>query len=94
MTQGFVYILTNKNNGVLYTGATNDLIRRVYEHKHKLTKGFASRYNVDKLVYYEVWEDTFEAYSREKQIKNLLRNKKIKLIDNFNPQWRDLYDTL
>ncbi|PWB39115.1 MAG: excinuclease ABC subunit C [Parcubacteria group bacterium] len=94
MSQGFVYILTNKNNAVLYTGATNDLIRRTYEHKNRLVEGFTKRYNIDKLVYHEVLEDIFQAYQREKQIKNLLRTKKIKLINNFNPEWKDLYNTL
>ena len=65
----YVYILTNRNNSVLYTGITNDLKRRVYEHKKKLKEGFTSRYNLDKLVYYEIGNDAYSAISREKQIK-------------------------
>ncbi|PIR06385.1 MAG: excinuclease ABC subunit C [Candidatus Komeilibacteria bacterium CG11_big_fil_rev_8_21_14_0_20_36_20] len=94
MKQYFVYILTNKNNKVLYTGVTSDLIERIYQHKEKLVKGFTSRYNVDKLVYYEIFEDISEAISREKQIKNLVRRKKLELINKFNPDWKDLYNIL
>ena len=94
MKQYFVYILTNKNNKVLYTGVTSDLIERIYQHKEKLVKGFTSRYNVDKLVYYEIFEDISEAISREKQIKNLVRRKKLELINRFNPDWKDLYNIL
>ena len=94
MKQYFVYILTNKNNKVLYTGVTSDLVGRIYEHKEKLIKGFTKRYNVDKLVYYEIFEDAYEAISKEKSIKNLLRIKKIKLIEESNPQWIDLYNNL
>jgi len=92
--QGFIYILTNKYNKVLYTGATNDLIRRIYEHKNKNIKGFTYKYNLYKLVYYEVLTDIFEAYEREKQIKAGSRQNKINLINKFNPSWRDLYDEL
>jgi len=90
----FVYILTNQNNTVLYTGVTSDLIGRIWQHKEKLTKGFTNKYNVDKLVYYEIYEDAYEAISREKQIKAGSRQKKINLINEFNPQWRDLYNEL
>jgi putative endonuclease len=82
--------MTNKTNRVLYTGVTNDLKRRVYEHKEKLVEGFTKRYNVDKLVYYEVCEDIENAILREKQIKGWLRGKKIDLIESTNPEWRDL----
>lgn len=88
----FVYILTNKYNTVLYTGITNNLIRRVYEHRGKLIKGFTKLYNVNKLVYYEVFEDITEAISREKQIKGGSREKKIELIDGLNEEWKDLYE--
>jgi putative endonuclease len=88
--QYYVYIMTNKTNRVLYTGVTNDLKRRVYEHKEKLVEGFTKRYNVDKLVYYEVCEDIENAILREKQIKGWLRGKKIDLIESTNPEWRDL----
>jgi putative endonuclease len=86
--------MTNKFNTVLYTGITNNLIRRVYEHKEGLIKGFTSRYNVDKLVYYEVFEDITEAISREKQIKGGSRQRKIDLVDLFNGEWKDLYEEI
>ena len=86
--------MTNKNNTVLYTGVTNDLMRRVYEHKKGICKGFTGKYNIVKLVYYEIFEDAYNAISREKQIKGGSRSKKIELIDNFNPEWADLYNKL
>jgi putative endonuclease len=86
-----VYIITNKNNTVLYTGVTNDLKRRVYEHKEKLVKGFTSKYNLYKLVFYEVTEDIDSAISREKKIKGGSRQRKIDLINDMNPEWKDLY---
>ncbi|NQT25852.1 GIY-YIG nuclease family protein [candidate division KSB1 bacterium] len=89
-----VYILTNRHNTVLYTGVTGDLPRRVWEHKEKIVKSFTSRYNVDKLVYYEVFEDAYEAISREKQIKAGSRIKKIDLIEKMNPEWRDLWEDI
>ena len=92
--QYYVYIMTNKSNSVLYTGVTNDLIRRVYEHKNKLVEGFTKKYNVDKLVFYEVYEDINNAIAREKQIKSGSRAKKIKLIENMNTGWNDLYEEL
>jgi putative endonuclease len=88
--QYYVYIMTNKGNRVLYTGVTNDLQRRVYEHKNKLVKGFTKKYNVIKLVFYEVCNDIESAILREKQIKGWLRAKKIALIESMNPEWRDL----
>ena len=89
-----VYILTNKNRTVLYTGVTNDLRRRVSEHKSKLIPGFTKMYNVDILVYFEWFEDAPNAIAREKQIKAGSRSKKIALIDAFNNGWRDLFDSL
>ena len=86
----YVYILTNKTKTVLYTGVTNNLRRRIYEHKNKLIDGFTKRYNVDRLVYYEMTSDVKVAIKREKQIKNLLRRKKEELINTFNPNWDDL----
>ena len=88
--QYFVYILTNKTKTVLYTGVTNDLKRRVYEHKNKMVDGFTKTYNVDRLVYYEITSDIKAAIKREKQIKNLLRLKKEDLINSTNPNWDDL----
>jgi putative endonuclease len=87
-----VYIMTNKSNTVLYTGVTNDIVRRVYEHKQKLIKGFTSRYNITKLVYYEATTDINSAIAREKQIKAGSRRKKIALIESMNPDWKDLLE--
>ena len=87
-----IYIMTNKNNGVLYTGVTSNLFRRVYEHKNKLVAGFTSKYNVTKLIYYEEYETMPEAIAREKQIKGGSRQKKIDLINSKNPEWKDLYE--
>ncbi len=82
--------MTNKWNRVLYTGVTNDLIRRVQEHKEKINKGFTKRYNIDKLVYYEVAESIESAILREKQIKGGSRKDKIELVDSMNHEWKDL----
>jgi putative endonuclease len=87
----FVYIMTNQHNTVLYTGVTNNLARRVTEHREKLVPGFTSRYNVTKLLYYELFEDVNAAIAREKQIKGGSRQKKIDLIISMNGDWRDLY---
>jgi len=89
-----VYIMTNKKNTVLYTGITSNLNKRIYEHKENLVEGFTKKYNVHKLVYYEVFNDVEGAISREKQIKADSRNKKIKLISSLNPEWKDLYTEL
>ncbi|NES05443.1 MAG: GIY-YIG nuclease family protein [Okeania sp. SIO2F4] len=83
--------MTNKRNTVLYTGVTNDLIRRVYEHKSKLVEGFTKKYNINKLVYFETYEHPSEAIAREKQIKAGSRQKKINLINTINLEWKDLY---
>jgi putative endonuclease len=88
--QYYVYMMTNKNNTTLYTGVTNDLPRRVFEHKNKLAEGFTRKYNINKLVYYEIYEDIYEAITREKQIKGGSRAKKIQLIEEMNPSWNDL----
>ncbi|MBJ15640.1 MAG: excinuclease ABC subunit C [Legionellaceae bacterium] len=93
-TESYVYLLTNKHNNVLYTGVTNDLIRRVYEHKNKMTTGFTKKYNVNRLVYYEVCSEIIVAIEREKQIKGWSRKKKHTLIDEMNPQWNDLYPAI
>jgi len=86
--------MTNNRNTVLYVGVTNDLIRRVYEHKQKLADGFTRKYNVVKLVYYEVFDDIENAILREKQIKAGSRQRKVQLINGMNREWRDLYDEL
>ncbi|MBQ8283595.1 MAG: GIY-YIG nuclease family protein [Clostridia bacterium] len=88
--QYYVYILTNKSNSVLYIGMTNDLIRRLYEHKEKLIEGFTKRYNIDKLVYYETTNEVEVAIEREKQLKKWSRKKKEWLIQINNPDWLDL----
>jgi putative endonuclease len=88
----YIYILTNKNNNVLYTGVTNNVIRRVWEHKNKYIKGFTEKYNVDKLIYFEVYDFIDIAIGREKQIKGYSRIKKTELINSFNPAWKDLYN--
>ena len=92
--QFFVYIMTNKRNTVLYTGITNDLKRRVFEHKSGQGGRFTSKYKINKLVYFEVFNDPENAILREKQIKAGSRKKKIALIEEFNPAWRDLYDEI
>jgi len=86
--------MTNPKNTVLYTGVTSDLRKRIYEHKEKLVEGFTKKYNIVKLVYYEVLENSYSAVSREKQIKGGSRQKKSDLISSLNPKWDDLYDRL
>ena len=88
----YVYILANKGHSVFYTGITNVLTRRVFEHKKKLIKGFTSKYNVDKLIYFENFDFVDSAIAREKQIKGYSRAKKIVLINEFKPEWKDLYE--
>jgi putative endonuclease len=92
--QYYVYIMTNKNNRVLYTGITNDLKKRVYEHKEKFVNGFTKKYNVSRLVYYEILGDPGNAILREKKIKAGSRQKKIDLINSMNKEWSDLYREL
>ncbi len=92
--QYYVYILTNVTNRVLYTGVTNNIVRRFYEHKQRLGKGFTARYNLNKLVWYEIYEDIEQAILREKQIKAGSREKKLKLIEKDNPTFKDLYQNL
>jgi len=89
--QGYVYILTNWNKTVLYTGVTSDLVKRIWEHKEKLADGFSSRYNCKFLIYYEIFDDISEAIKREKQIKGWTRKRKEELINSMNPGWFDLY---
>ncbi len=90
MKQYCVYLLSNKNDTVIYTGVTSDLIKRIFQHKTKKYKGFTSKYNCDKLVYFEVFSDVNEAIFREKQIKAGSRKKKENLINLENPNWNDL----
>ena len=93
--QYYVYILSNANKSVIYTGVTNNLIRRVYEHKQHFDKGsFTARYNIENLVYYETSIDIESAIQREKQIKGWNRKRKNKLVESKNPGWEDLYEAL
>jgi len=87
----YVYIMTNKHNTVLYTGVTGNLGQRVYEHKNKIRDGFTAKYNVNKLVFAEYFNDVRYALEAEKQIKSWSRQKKIDLIESVNPEWKDLY---
>ena len=90
----FVYLMASGKNGTLYVGVTNDLIRRVYEHKNNLVEGFTSRYEVHQLVWFESTPSVEAAIRKEKQIKNWTRDWKIALIEENNPAWDDLYDAL
>lgn len=92
--QYYVYIMTNAKHTALYTGVTNDLKGRTWEHRERLVEGFTKKYHVDMLVYYEVCEDIISAISREKQIKAGSRQKKIDLINSMNSEWCDLYEKL
>ena len=92
--QYYVYIMTNKINTVLYTGVTSDLKKRIWEHKEKVIDGFTKNYNINKLIFFEIYNDPENAILREKQIKAGPRNKKVKLIIGINPEWKDLYDKL
>jgi len=94
MGQYFVYILASKKNGTLYIGVTSNLLKRVYEHKNNLVEGFTQKYNVHKLVYYEIYQNIHDAITREKRIKKWKRQWKIELIEQSNPNWEDLFDSL
>jgi len=89
--QPAIYIITNKKYGTLYIGVTSNLVKRVYEHKNKLVDGFIKKYNLSKLVYYELFENMKSAIIREKRLKKWNREWKLELINNFNPNWEDLY---
>jgi len=86
----YVYVITNWNNKVMYVGVTNNLERRIYEHKNKMVKGFTEKYNVSKLVYFEETQDILAAIDREKEIKRWRRQKKDQLVNSINPTWKDL----
>lgn len=94
MKQPCVYILANKQNSTLYTGVTSDLIERIWEHKNDLVKGFSQKYGVHRLVFFEQHEDMVAAITREKQIKKWNRSWKLRLIEERNPEWKDLYENL
>ena len=93
MKKSFIYIITNKNNTVLYTGVTSDIKKRIFQHKTKFYKGFSAKYNCNKLVYFETFNSIKQAIEREKQIKKYKRFKKINLIEKVNPNWNDLSNT-
>ena len=92
--QYYVYIITNKYNTTIYVGVTNNLARRIYEHKNKLVEGFSSKYYLNKLIYFECTENVESAIIREKQIKNYSRAKKELLIEKMNPNREDLYESI
>jgi putative endonuclease len=87
----YVYLLASRKQGTLYLGVTRDLVRRIYQHREKLTPGFTSRYDVRRLVWFEVYDDPINAIEREKEIKKWRRSWKIALIEKDNPEWKDLY---
>ena len=88
---GYTYILFNRKNGTLYIGVTSNLVKRIYEHKNKLADGFTKKYGVDKLGYYEIFDNIEDAILREKKLKGTSRKKKLELIEINNPEWIDLY---
>ena len=90
----YIYIITNKKDGVLYVGVTSDLIKRMWEHKEKAVSGFSQKYNLNMLVYYEIFGDINYAIKREKRLKKYKRIQKIDLISKFNPEWKDLYNSI
>jgi putative endonuclease len=90
----YIYILASKKNGTLYIGVTSNLKQRIYQHKHHNNKGFTQKYNVNLLVYFEIYSDVRDAISREKQLKWWKREWKIDLIEKINPDWKDLYETI
>ncbi len=94
MKKGYIYFLTNKNNTTLYVGVTNNLVRRIYQHKQKRVSGFTKKYNLVKLVYFETFDSIVDAIAREKQIKAGSRKKKEELIESINGEWRDLYEDI
>ncbi len=91
---GYIYILTNKNNTTLYIGVTSNLVKRIWEHKNHVVDGFSKKYQLEKLVYYEVIDNIEDAIAREKYLKGKKREYKVSLIGNMNPDWKDLYDEI
>jgi putative endonuclease len=94
MKQYYVYVLASKRNGTLYIGVTSDLVKRIYEHKQSLVDGFTKEYNIHALVYFELYKEIEEAILREKQMKKWNRKWKIRLIEEKNPEWKDLYNEI
>ena len=94
LRQPAIYILTNRRNGTLYTGVTSNLVRRIWQHRNSITGGFSNRYDLSRLVYYELCDDMLSAIAREKQIKAGSRRRKLRLIESMNPSWKDLYQDI
>jgi len=94
MRQFYVYILASRSGGAIYVGVTNDLVRRTYEHKNGLVRGFTKKYKIDRLVHFEVYDTAYQAIQREKNIKHWPRSWKTRLIGEKNDMWRDLYDEI
>ena len=94
MRQPAVYLMANRPHGTLYTGVTSNLARRIWQHKNGITKGFCAKYSLDRIVYFELFDEMYAAISREKQLKAGSRAAKIRLIESINPEWRDLYSEL
>ena len=94
MKRGYIYIVTNSTNNVLYIGLTSDLVKRIYEHKNSFIDGFTKKYSCKKLVYYEIFDNIQEAIKREKFLKGKKRDYKLALINQFNPEWVDLYNSI
>ena len=90
----YVYILASRKDGAIYVGVTNDIVRRIYEHRTKIIQGFTSKYNITRLVWFEIYEDPISAISREKELKKWKRTWKTRLIEEQNPQWNDLYESI
>ena len=90
----YVYILASRRDGAIYVGVTNDIVRRIYEHRTKVIQGFTSKYNITRLVWFEIYEDPISAISREKELKKWKRAWKVELIEAQNPQWNDLYESI
>ena len=89
-----VYILASRKDGAIYVGVTNDIVRRIYEHRTKIVQGFTSKYNITRLVWFEIYDDPISAISREKELKKWKRSWKTKLIEEKNPLWDDLYESI
>jgi putative endonuclease len=90
----YVYILASRKDGAIYVGITNDIVRRIYEHRIKAVRGFTSKYNITRLVWFEIYDDAISAISREKELKKWKRAWKVQLIEAQNPQWEDLYESI
>jgi putative endonuclease len=90
----YVYIIASRRDGAIYIGVTNDIVRRVYEHRIKAVPGFTSRYNITRLVWFEIYDDPITAISREKELKKWKRSWKVQLIEKDNPEWNDLYESI